>query len=237
MQMWRHGWCPRCQRDRQSCYLLLAHPLNESHVASSGCGKYKYKYKYKCVCVCVCVVEKVCSYTTYSMWNDTKSCSNQSNDCQQIKHYVVTVFQRDLVWMRDCERPAAMILIVWCTTVCKQRHVVTFTFCSRLTALCTVVCKKDTWLHIVQCELAAYLIFSFMQLYCLLHLRRWLVCLCKILTSRRTLVLCIPRELCSCVHLYLQVWIHNSAFIFLVRFFNVQQKIDSSAFDIPPNCQ
>ena len=55
MQMWRHGWCPRCQRDRQSCYLLLAHPLNESHVASSGCGKYKYKYKYKCVCVCVCV--------------------------------------------------------------------------------------------------------------------------------------------------------------------------------------
>ena len=26
--------------------------------------------------------------------------------------------------MKDCERPAATILIVWCTTVCKQRHVI-----------------------------------------------------------------------------------------------------------------
>ena len=46
MQMWRQGWCPRCQRDHQSCYLLLAHPLNGGHIASSGSGKYKYK----CVC-------------------------------------------------------------------------------------------------------------------------------------------------------------------------------------------
>ena len=34
-------WCPRCQRGHQSCYLLLAHPLNGldgGHVAKSGSG-------------------------------------------------------------------------------------------------------------------------------------------------------------------------------------------------------
>ena len=55
MRMWRQGWCPRCQRDHQSCYVLLAHPLNGGHVVSSGSGKYKYKYKYKSVSLCVCV--------------------------------------------------------------------------------------------------------------------------------------------------------------------------------------
>ena len=45
-------------RDHQSCYLLLAHPLNGGHVVSSGCGKYKYK------CVCVCVI-CVCGVRVY----------------------------------------------------------------------------------------------------------------------------------------------------------------------------
>ena len=51
--------------DHQSCYLLLAHPLNGGYVASSGRGKYKYKCECVCACVCVCVC--VCCYSIMMM--------------------------------------------------------------------------------------------------------------------------------------------------------------------------
>ena len=53
------------------------------------------------------------------------------------------------------------------------------------------------------CSGSCCAMLSFMQLCCLLLLRWLLVCLCKIPTTHRTLVLCIRRELCTRVHLFL----------------------------------
>ena len=50
MQLGRQGWCPRCQRDHQSCCLLLAHPLSGGHIAS-----FHSSGTYKRVCVHACV--------------------------------------------------------------------------------------------------------------------------------------------------------------------------------------
>ena len=54
-----------------SCCLLQAHPLNRSHIASFGCGKYKYKYKCVCVCVYLCVC--VCVSVAVSCMRDDKN--------------------------------------------------------------------------------------------------------------------------------------------------------------------
>ena len=49
--------------EHQSCCLLLAHPLNGGHVASSSCGKYqRVRCIYVCVCACVVHVGKVVCY-------------------------------------------------------------------------------------------------------------------------------------------------------------------------------
>ena len=53
------------------------------------------------------------------------------------------------------------------------------------------------------CSGSCCALLSFMQLCCLLALRQLLVCLCKIPTTHRTLVLHIRRELCTHVHLFL----------------------------------
>ena len=77
MQLGRWGYCPHCQQGHQSCCLLLAHPLNGGHIASSSSGNTSTSVRvymcmcmcvYICMCMCVCMCVHVCVYVCVHMY-------------------------------------------------------------------------------------------------------------------------------------------------------------------------